>query len=200
MGERTVTEDLVRERLRGGDLDGATTLAIQLYGAELNGFLCALARDGELGAEAFALACEQLWRGLAGFRWEASLRTWAYQLARNALHQIRRDPRRRPERNLPLSIVATIEAVPRTPTEPHRRSEVKSKMRELRDSLEPEDHEVLILRIDRGMAWKDIAVATSEIDLTAVAIDQRAAALRKRYERTKAQLRELAISRGLLDR
>ena len=194
-----MSEAQIRDRVVRGDLDGATTLAIELYGAELSGFLGSLARDGELGADAFALACEQLWRGLASFRWEASLRTWAYQLARNALHQLRRDPRRRPERNLPLSIVATIEAVPRTPTAPHHRTDVKSKLRALRESLAPEDHEVLILRIDRGMTWKDIALATADGDLASTELDQRAAALRKRYERTKAQLRAMAIAAGLLD-
>jgi RNA polymerase sigma-70 factor (ECF subfamily) len=192
-------EGRVRGLVTAGDIDGATTAAIAGYGPELHGFLVALAKDTDLGSEAFALACEQMWRGLAKFRWEASLRTWAYHLARNALHQLRRDPRRRPERNLPLSVVQTIEAIPRTPTGPHQKSDVKAAMRALRDSLDPEDHEVLILRIDRNMAWKDIARATAETELDSASLDARAALLRKRYERTKAQLRELATKHGLLD-
>lgn len=197
---RDPVEASVRELVDAGDLDGAASLAITHYGPELHGFLCALARDPDLAAEAFAAASEHLWRGLPKFRWEASLRTWAYQLSRNALHQLRRDPRRRPERNLPLSVAASIAAVPRSTTAPYQRSGVMEGLRELIDSLEPDDQEILILRLDRRMSWKDIARATAAEDEPATTVDQRAAALRKRYERTKTLLKKLALERGLLER
>jgi RNA polymerase sigma-70 factor (ECF subfamily) len=148
----------------------------------------------------FGIASENLWRGLVKFRWEASLRTWAYQLARNALHALRRDPRRRAERNLPLSVATSIAAVPRSTTAPYQRSEVMEGLRVLIESLEPDDHEILILRLDRRMSWKEIARATAAEDEPASTLDQRAAALRKRYERTKTLLKKLALEKGLLDR
>lgn len=188
----------VRELVTAGDVDDATTLALAHYGPELLGFLRAIARDDDVGAEAFALASEQLWRGLTAFRWEASVRTWLYQLGRNALHQLRRDPRRRLERNVPLSVMTSIEAVHRQPTAPYQRTESKQALRALRDALDEADHELLILRLDRGMSWKDIARATaSEHDAPATLVT-RAAALRKRYERVKAELRARAIASGLL--
>lgn len=49
------------------------------------------------------------------------------------------------------------------------------------------------------MSWKDIARATAGEDEPASTLDTRAAALRKRYERLKQQLRELMVARGLLD-
>lgn len=183
-----------------GDLDGAATRALEHYGPEIYGFLRAIARDDDLAAEAFALGSEQLWRYLGRFRWEASLRTWAYQLFRRALSQVRADPRRRPDRNLPLSIARSVEHVHRSATAPYQRTEIKESLRALRESLDPLDHEILVLRLDRGMSWKDIARALAEPDETSAAtsVDQRAAAYRKRFERAKAQLRELAIKRGLL--
>lgn len=187
----------VRARLEGGDLDGAASLVIAHYGPELYGFLCAVARDDDLASDAFAAASEHLWRYLPKFRWDASLRTWAYQLARHALYRLRAAPSRRPERNLPLSIAPSIEAVVRSRTAPHQRTEIKEGVRALRDALDPEDHELLILRLDRNMSWKDIARSLAGVDEQAD-IDQRAASLRKRYERVKTQLRELAIERGLL--
>jgi len=189
----------VRELVERGDLDGAASLTITHYGPELHGFLCALAHDPDLAAEAFAAASEHLWRGLAKFRWEASLRTWTYQLSRNALHQLRRDPRRRPERNLPLSVAASIAAVPRSTTAPYLRNEVMAGLRGLIESLDPDEHEILILRIDRRMSWKDIARATAAEDEPESTLDQRCAALRKRYERTKNLLKKLALESGLLD-
>lgn len=192
-------EAQLRIRVETGDIAGAAALAISAYGPELLGFLQATTRDDTLAADAFALASENLWHHLAGFRWEATLRTWFYQLGRNAVHRLRRDPRRNPERNIPLSVVTSIVDVQRQPTEAYRKTESKNALRELRDSLAPDDHELLILRLDRGMSWKDIARATaSETDAPST-LDSRAAALRKRYERLKLHLREKLVERGLLD-
>ena len=84
----------------------------------------------------------------------------------------------------------------RTATVQFLRTEIKDGLRQLRDELAPEDHELLILRIDRKMAWRDIAIALDEEgDRT---VDQRAAVLRKRYERLKTQLRAVAAERGLV--
>lgn len=174
----------------------ATTAALQMYGVELLGFLRAVARSHDLASEAFAELGEDVWKGLPRFRWESSLRSWMYSLARNALAQLRRDPRRRAERNLPLSIAPDVAAVVRTVTLEIQRTEVKDEFRRLREQLDPEEHEILLLRLDRGLAWKDIArILGGTENLTA-----RAAALRKRFERAKERLRGLAIEHGLIHR
>lgn len=185
----------LRSHVTAGDLDRATARAVSVYGPELLGFLRAIAKSDDLADDAFAMASEQLWTSLAKFRWEAQLRTWFYQLGRNALHQLRNDPRRRSDRNLPLSVITSINEVRREPTPMHQRTSGKQALRELRESLDPDDHELLILRLDRDMSWKDIARTFGAED---TAIESRAAALRKRFERVKEQLRELAIERGLL--
>lgn len=192
-------ETSVRELIERGDLDEAASLTITHYGPELHGFLCAIARDPDLAAEAFAAASEHVWRGIAKFRWDASLRTWAYQISRNALYQLRRDPRRRAERNLPLSIASSIAAVPRSTTAPYQRSEVMAGLRDLIASLDEDEREILILRLDRRMSWKDIARTMAADDEPASTLHQRCAALRKRYERTKSLLKKLALERGILD-
>lgn len=175
----------------------ATTRALEHYGPELFGFLRAIATTPDVAAEAFALASEQLWMNLDRFRWESSLRTWAYQLARNALYRLQRDPRRRPANNVPLSVVRSIEHVRRSPTEPYLRSDVKEAFRALRASLDPLDHEIMMLRLDRRMSWKDVARSLTDDDTTET-VEQRAAAYRKRFERAKNQLKELAIAKGLV--
>jgi RNA polymerase sigma-70 factor (ECF subfamily) len=67
-----------------GHVDEAFGLALQGHGDEIGGFLAARLLDADRSAEAFALFAEDLWRGLPGFRGEASLRTWLYVLARRA--------------------------------------------------------------------------------------------------------------------
>ena len=49
------------------------------------------------------------------------------------------------------------------------------------------------------MSWKDVARALAEERDDDATLTTRAAALRKRYERVKAELRELAITRGLIE-
>ncbi len=173
----------------------ATTSALQLYGVELLSFLRALANNHDLAAEAFAELGEDVWKGLPRFRWESSLRSWLYSLARNALSQLRRDPRRRVDRNLPLSIAPEMAAVVRTVTLQIQRTEVKDEFRVLREQLDPEEHEILLLRLDRGLAWKDIARILGGTDN----LESRAAGLRKRFERAKERLKKLAIEHGLIE-
>lgn len=197
---RAAKEQGVRDRLTSDKARDAAALAIEMYGGEVLGFLHAVARDEDLANEAFSVFSEDLLRGLPTFRWDASLRTWSYALARNALHRLRRDPRRRLRNNVSLSngsadVSAIVEQV-RTATLPFLRTEVKDELRRLRDALDPDDHALLVLRIDRKMSWKDIARALPGDE--GQDVDRRAATLRKRFERAKTMLRELANARGLL--
>lgn len=197
---RAAREREIRARLEAGGARDAAAAAIELYGGEVLGFLHAVARDEDLASEAFSAFSEDLLRGLPGFRWDASLRTWAYALARNALHHLRRDPRRRARNNVPLSnpgadISAIVDQV-RTATLPFLRTSVKDELRRLREALDPDDHALLVLRIDRKMSWRDIARAIPGEETEEV--DRRAATLRKRFERAKTMLRELATARGII--
>src|SRR5205085_7003184 len=103
-----------------------------------------------------------------------------------------------PDHNIPISDkseVAQLAAHVRTSTLPFLKTEVKDELSKLRDELEPDDHALLILRIDRRLSWRDIARAlpgdagagAADADL-----DKRAATLRKRFERAKSLLRDLA--------
>lgn len=197
--DRSVREAQVRDLVAAGDLPRAATVAIELYGGEIASFLHAIARDDDLAAEAYATTCEDLWKGLPGFRWGASLRTWLYALARNALYRLRRAPRRRERGHVPLDLAKDVfdraEQI-RSATVEFLRTEFKDEVRRLRDALDPDDHELLILRIDRKMSWREVAQAMpGDADEP---VDRRAAVLRKRFERAKTLLRSLAAERGLL--
>jgi len=185
----------IRTACEAGDYATAITKALQLYGTELVGFLRALSGNHDLAADAFAELGEDVWRSLPGFRWTSSLRSWLYVIARNSLNQLRRDPRSRVDRNLPLSVAPDVEQVLRTATRDIQRTEVKDEFRLLREQLDPEEHELLLLRLDRELSWKEIARITGGDDDD---LDTRAAALRKKFERAKERLKKLALDRGLI--
>lgn len=192
----------LRTLLEAHAVDGAATLLVERYGGELRSYLAALASSPDLAADAYAQLCEDLWRGLPGFAFRSSARTWLYTLARHALAREARHPRRRRERNLPLSAaqhVAREEAHLRAQTASYRRTTMKDRVQALRNKLAPEDRELLILRVDRGLDWVDVARVLADDDRSSSdELKKRSAALRKRFERLKDRLRAMAIAEGLV--
>ncbi len=186
----------IRALCAAGAWDGAATMVVERYGRELLEYLVAIARSEADGADAFSQFTEDLWKGLPRFRWQASARTWSYTLARHALSRLRRDPNRRPGRAIALSdapeVARAAEAV-RSRTISYLRTEVKDQVAALRDQLSPEDQAILILRIDRKLEWRDVARALADEPdpLGDAEIARRSAALRKRFERIKNDLKAL---------
>jgi RNA polymerase sigma-70 factor (ECF subfamily) len=204
-----VGDDRWRARFESGDLEGVCTELLERYGPEIAGFLAAMLRDEDLAAEAFSVFCEDLWRGLPKFRWQSSARTWLYTVARHAAHRTARDPRRRRERNLPISVVTAVsklEAQLRASTAAYKRTAVKDRVRKLREQLSPDDQALLTLRLDRGLEWADVACVflleeargDAPEDFEPALVKRRSAALRKRFERVKERLKKLAADEGLL--
>jgi RNA polymerase sigma-70 factor (ECF subfamily) len=196
--DRDLLERTVRDRLAAGEAEAAVEAALRGYGPEIFGFLAAATGDRTEAGEVFSLFSEDLWKGLARFDFrEASLRTWLYVLARHAAARQRR--RRRPEL-IPLSqtsAITRLAAQVRTDTESSLRTERKSRLQELRDSLPSEDRELLILRIDRGLAWTDVARVMLGDRASPDELRTESARLRKRLQLVKERLREAARKAGL---
>lgn len=189
---------VVRADLERGDVGGATTRVVQGYGPEILGYLLAMSRREIDAHDAFAQFCENLWLGLAGFRWESSLRTWCYVLARNALRRLWSGAPERHGPHVSPSQAAELHELSeraRTATAEYMRTETKSRFAALRERLDPDDRTLLILRVDRRMTWRDIAAVLGEPPEPA-ALERRAAALRKRFERLKLELRGQLAGRG----
>jgi len=185
----------VRALCDAGDHGRAATVALRGYGPELYSFLAALhARDAD---DVFAEVSARLWRGLPAFQWQSSLRTWAYTIARNASNTFRA----RGGREVALddaSEVGRIAKEVRTATQPYLRTDFKDKFAALRASLPVEDQELLILRVDRELDWKELAQTLSDQELTADELVREAARLRKRFQALKAKLLELGRREGLV--
>lgn len=174
------------------DWTAATTVLLEGYGPNVLGYLAARTGNSVEAEEVFALWCEDLWRGIRGFRWEASARTWAYRIAHNA--RVRHAKRGAPPQYVPLSDAPELLALAaevRTETARHLRTETKDSVAKLRASLNEDDRSLLILRVDRGLSWAEIADVHGE-DAS------RAPTYRKRFERAKARLTKLAAEAGLL--
>jgi RNA polymerase sigma-70 factor (ECF subfamily) len=181
----------LKQRFDAGDLDGTMSAAIEAYGGELFGFLVGLARDRGRADDVFGAMCERLWRSLPKFRWDSTFRVWAYTVARNEFLRSTRETARA-KRGVPVSKIASVQAAidrARSTTPIYQKSDVKDRFAKLREQLPPDDHMLLGLRLDRRMAWIDIARVLGSGEESSVT--REAAALRKRFERLKVKLREL---------
>lgn len=182
-----------------GEFSAATTVAIKGYGPEILGYLFAATRREQDTADIFSEYCENVWRGIPAFRGESSFRTWSYRLAYHALARIARSGARRGKREVAMAEIPEVEALidhVRTRTLPHMRTEVKQEVARLRESLDEDDRTLLILRVDRGLAWEEIATIVDSDALDAESCKRISATLRKRFGRIKVKLREL--SKGLV--
>jgi RNA polymerase sigma-70 factor, ECF subfamily len=202
-GEREELEREIRRRAELGDASGAVTVALRGYGPELFGFLMAVHRDETDASEVFSDASERIWDGFSSFGWRSSFRTWAYVIARHASLEHRRTTRRRARRQQELprsSLLSAIAAEVRSETLPHLKTEMKSRMAALRDSLPPEDRELLVLRVDKRLAWNELAEVLHDgaAARDELALKREAARLRKRFQAVKERLIELGRREGLL--
>jgi len=193
-----VVEREVRAACDAGDHARAATLALRGYGGELYSFLSALHRDA--ADDVFAMFSANLWRGLPGFTWSCTLRTWAYTIARNTSHRFRRGERRA-RANVPLDEASAVDRLAdeiRTATKSYLRTEAKNRFAALRATLEPEDQELLILRVDRQLEWNELATALADEALGPAELRREAARLRKRFQLLKTRLLELGRKEGLI--
>jgi RNA polymerase sigma-70 factor (ECF subfamily) len=201
MIEPAVLEERVRQACAREDWAAAATAGIQGYGAELFGFLVNVLGDRSAAEEVFSDASRDLWQGIPRFRWQASFRSWAYAVARNAASRYRARPR---PALAPLSQCPEAGALAqpsRTGTAPFLRTSVKLAVVQLREALSADDRALLVLRIDRQLDWDEVAQALADpADLPAEgqALRRAAAAARKRFQRVKDTLREQARAQGLL--
>jgi RNA polymerase sigma-70 factor (ECF subfamily) len=160
-----------------------------------------LREDGD-NREVFSMFMEDFWRGLPRFSGRCSMRTWCYKLAQNAVARYARAPRRMATRNIPLSLAGVIERGIRTGADrdtPPPKDRCKKPLSRTGGRLTPDEQTLLVLRVDRNMSWRDLAIATSgEAECNDDTIAREAARLRKVFERIKQTLRKLAEAEGLL--
>jgi RNA polymerase sigma-70 factor, ECF subfamily len=191
----------VRALCERGDYDGAATLALKGMGGEIYQFLAAVHRDPVMADDCFSSFGEGLWRGLPSFTWSSTLRTWAYAIARNVGRTERRAAARRGQRGVLAGSAAfeNVAAAVRTNTLTFLKTESRSGLDELRAALSADERALLILRVDRGLPWNDLAQILSESDepLGDAALAREAGKLRKRFHDTKERLRQLAKQQRL---
>jgi len=187
------TEARVQELLAAGDHKGAASEAIRGLGPKVLGYLRSILRNDEDAADAFSHFAEDLWRGIGGFRGEASFKTWAYKLAWCAAMHVRSDAWKRLGRRLETGEASRLADEVRTKSVV-RDEKQRVSLDRLREALTAEEQTLLFLRLDQQLEWNEVAEV-----LSAGGPVVEPTALRKRYERLKERLAKMAREQGLTE-
>jgi RNA polymerase sigma-70 factor (ECF subfamily) len=192
-------EDAIQQLCGRGEVNRAVEQALRGYGPEIRQKIGAILRNDAQAHDAFSLFCESLLKGLPDFRWECSFRTWAQRLAHNSCFKLLNAPAVR-HPHVGLSALSARSAGRYSSTNPWQRTTLKTRFRALRERLDPAQQRLLVLRVDQGLSWPEVArrMSDSQEPVTKEMRIRQAAALRQQFQRLKGQLRALAIQEGLI--
>lgn len=185
----------LRTLIDAGNVDRATERAIRVYGSEVSGWLSSIFPNEADAQDAFSRMSEELWRSFKRFDGRCSIRTWCYMLARHAASHVRSWPRNGSEvlfAHIPSVLGAVTHVWNTTRRGEHHALNVYA---EIRRQLGDEDQTLLVLRVDRNLTWRDIAIVVLGEGAHSDEVMKKASALRKQFERVKQRLRELAAKR-----
>lgn len=193
-------DERVRALIAEKKIKEAITLVFQTLGAEVFGFLIRAMKDESDADEVFALLRERVWHSIAKFRWQCTLRTWIYRIARNESSRFASGTQRRNRGRASFSELDNVVAAIRSGTQSIRFSEKLDKLKALRDELPIEDRTLLILNVDRDLGFKEIArIFLGETDEpTPEELKREAARLRKRFQLLKQRITKRAREDGLI--
>ena len=185
----------LRELITRGDYERATEEALRSYGPELVGWLCSILPSTADAHDAFSRMSEELWKSLRRFDGRCAVRTWCYMLARHSAARIRGRSGKRRE-----VLVSQIPSLQQAVTQIWNTSQREARRTrdayaEIRTELAEDDQTLLVLRVDRNLAWRDIAQVILGEAAVPAELTRKASALRKQFERVKDRLRDLAAQR-----
>ncbi len=179
--------------LAAGKLRGAAEEVIRAHGPRIRLYLLAVLRDPDVADDAYSVWCEWVLKGVAGYRRDGPLRTWAYGVAHHAARRVRDDAFVR--RRCSLSNAAPSRVRHRSSSS-RQRERAAQVLDAIRARLSLDEQGLLALRVDHGLDWETVAAILSTQPGERPA---NAAAVRKRFERLKVRIRDLAREAGALE-
>lgn len=185
----------MREACLRHEFELASTRALAAYGSEIQSFLCARLGSRYEGEQAFSAFADALAHALPAFDFHCTVRAYLYTIARATGDGCARAPRAPPASELTeSSLQSQIDGFTLGQTDTRERA------RSLRLQLDANDQTLLILYVDRGLPWSEIALVLHQgpTPLEGDQLARESARLRKRFEHVKAELRALAAKEGLL--
>jgi RNA polymerase sigma-70 factor (ECF subfamily) len=148
-----MTDELMVRELASGEGEDVVRALYRTYGAGLYGFALRRLGDRGLAEEVVQDVLTRVWRSADDFDpSRASLRTWVYGIARNAMVDADRRRRVRP----PLAPADATDDVA-DQSEPIEQAMTRWQVQEAIRELKPDHRQVIEMVYFRGMALRDVA-------------------------------------------
>lgn len=154
--------------------------ALQLFGPGLFGFLVGALEEPEVARVVYADVCQRVTSEIGRYGGRCSLRAWVYGLGRRELRDLRL--RRRRTRALPGELF------------PEAPRDLEGTIAAIKVTLSEEDREFLILRVDRGFSWREIAFTSLGEQAPDAALDAEVGVLRTRVTAICERIGRIAAS------
>lgn len=159
MDPRRVTESEFQSWVETGQHRRAAEWLVLRYADEVMGLCTAMVRDRVAAEDLVQDVFGRAFMGLAGFRAEASSRTWLLKIARNRCIDHLRARQREPWGGVDPDAELEPDALPDDEPMPHdlldRRGEVEAAL----DSLAEGDRALIVLRFRNGLDYSELAMA-----------------------------------------
>jgi RNA polymerase sigma factor (sigma-70 family) len=187
------TDDMIRATRAAGQLDLAATTLLQTYGPSILAFLASRSGSEDIAREIFANFSAAVWKALPRVQWRASVRSWAFAVARNELRAFMRTQRSWRDRHAPFT-EADERMCPAFQAPTHDSHSLEHALSHLQRVLAPEDRALLQMRL-RGHTWEEIAQHTIAVTPGTLgpALRRESARLRKRYQLLTRRLGALDV-------
>ncbi len=174
---------LIRQA-QAGDRDAFEAL-VHLHQRMVYGLALSLTRSHHDAEEIAQTVFLKTWRGLKGFRGEASLSTWLYRLTRNACtDHLRGNQKRSGDRSIEDPDLACLADQAPLPQEVAEQRERQKALLDAIEGLPEEGRAILLLREVEGLSYQEIA-QTLGLPLGTV---------RSRLSRARRALREALLA------
>jgi RNA polymerase sigma-70 factor (ECF subfamily) len=139
------------EQARQGEL-AAFEVLVRRYQGPLYGYLCRMCRNPDTAEELAQIALAKAWIGLAGFRGEASFKTWLFRIATNCcLNEL--------TRNRPHEPLTDAEPSPVRwePAQAFRNRDDLERVNRALAELPADQRSALLLSVYEDMSYAEIA-------------------------------------------
>lgn len=184
----------IRGLVRSSEPTSATAAALRVYGSEIFGFLVGALDDSHRAREVYGATSDLVTQGLPSFTWSCTLRTWMYAMARVAIRQraSSRDLTARAE----SSESGKRDSPPFPRLRPYRVAAVRRAASFLRRTLSIEDREILVLRVDRRLSWRELALTSIGTTASELDVSAEESRLQERFRRIRTSLARSAARYG----
>jgi RNA polymerase sigma-70 factor (ECF subfamily) len=144
------------QKLQRGETDAFETL-IRRHEKTIFNLIYRMLGDYDEAAEISQETFLSAYRAIGNFRGEANFSTWLYRIALNHATTRRKTLSTRQQRNIPIENTEPISDPHAGPAESMEKKEIRDRVQQALNSLEPDDAAVILLRDLQDVSYEEVS-------------------------------------------